>query len=145
MKVIVAFEKNNSSLYSKVIRFWTKSEYSHCELIIDNDWISSGNPAGSGVMVKPLEKLRDNYDYIEVEVHSIYKNKIFNFIRSQENTKYDWLGAFLGGGLDLNIGEKSKWFCSELVVHILRISGTKLFDRPANTYSPQDVYEVIKD
>ena len=66
MHVTLAFYKGKGNLIDKIIRFWTKSKYSHVEIIINDVWVSS-NPK-VGVTVNSLRPLTNKWDYIDVKV-----------------------------------------------------------------------------
>lgn len=61
--VQLAFYKAKGDWVDKVIRWWTSSKYSHCEVVIGDEWFSS-SPRDGGVNAKirlefkkPLEKV----------------------------------------------------------------------------------------
>ncbi len=143
MKVTLAFEKG-TSLIARVIQLVTWSKYSHVEIIIEDNWISSGEPAGVGLKVRPLRKLKNRYEYIEVEVDNRYLQNVYDFIEENKNTSYDYLGSIFGGGFNIDIHYKDKWFCSELVAMILRRFNVSSIDQPASTYSPVDLYRLFR-
>ncbi len=140
---IIAFEKGNS-FSAKVIKYITKSKYSHCELIIDNKWISS-DPKVGGAYVNDLRPLTDKYDYITVYVDGATKRKALGFANNQVGKKYDWCGVLCTHLFKIDRENNDKWFCSELVCTLLQkmenpqVKGAK----PADL-TPQDLYEIFR-
>lgn len=154
MKVILALKhtmgKDNSLMWRKastLIKWWTKSQYYHVEMIVDNKWISS--QTDSGVSVYDLLPLTDtNYDYYELEVPDQVKKKMalfWNFVYSQKDTGYDWKGIYLSQLLFLGNDSVNKWFCSEIVTRLLQILDCESVQtlRP-NRVSPGQLYETLK-
>jgi hypothetical protein len=148
INVKLAFKKvDKKSFLSKMIGLWTKSKYSHVEIIIGNLWVSSVE--FKGVHVKPLLPLKDTWDYVDlgdIEFSVDHYNNIMSWIYSQEDKKYDWVGIFLSQILPLRIQDNNKWFCSEFVVRILQMMGNDLEiqDYQANLVSPGKLAKIYK-
>ena len=51
MKAKIAFYKAKGNIIDKSIRLWTRSKYSHCEIVIGENWYSS-SPRDKGVRAK---------------------------------------------------------------------------------------------
>ena len=95
MQIQLAFYKAPGTLMSKIIRLWTKSKYSHVEMIIGDRWISSDAGHG-GVRILPLRPLNDDWDYVTINVDGRVKRKVLKFIEDNKDAEYDWAGLFLG-------------------------------------------------
>lgn len=120
--VAFKFKKPKESFTNKLICWWTKSKYYHVELILGDKWISS-NPDVGGVTIRPLEPLRDSYEYCKlgkIEITKEQSSKIMKWISSQSDKKYDWVGIFLAQVLPLRFQDDNKWYCSEIVTTILK-------------------------
>ena len=148
MKVILALQhtlQHGSSirnhLETKIVQLWSWSKYFHSEIIIDNNWISSG-PSHGGVYIHKLQPLRKEYDYIEIEVDAKKLESVMKFIESQLGSEYDWTGVFLLG-LNSNAHNESKWFCSEICAEILLRFGVKL-KLASNQYTPNGLRKELK-
>ena len=50
----VAFYKGEGNFFDKLIRWWTKSSYSHCELIFSDGIFFSADPRDGGVRYKNI-------------------------------------------------------------------------------------------
>lgn len=154
MKITLAFKKDlkedadlSVKVVSKLIQWWTKSDYFHIEVIKDDFWISSSVKTGT-TKVK-LENLRENYDYYDLEVPDLTEEqkKIFwQFIEDQKNTGYDWTGIFLSQIFFFDIESKNKWFCSEIATKILQLLYVyKVLDIKENRVSPARLYNILKE
>jgi len=147
MNITLAFKKYDikpsfsDKLLDKAIKSWTKSPYFHCEIIINDDWISSSPEAGS-VYRNKLKELKSNYDYITIEVDGRKNKKVQKFIDSQLGKKYDYFGIFFSQIIDVELDNKNKWFCSEIVAYILKMYGVNLEEK-SNQYSPGKLYKRI--
>lgn len=147
LQVTLAFKKiQEDSFYSRVIGKWTKSNYSHVEIIINKDWISSVE--GKGVHIKPLKPKKDEYDYLDlgtVSVTSEQHSTLYTWLYRQNNKKYDTTGILFSQILPLRLDNRDKWFCSELVTKILQILMFKeVVDFYPHLTSPGDLAKVFK-
>lgn len=149
MHVTLAFYKGKGNLIDKIIRFWTKSKYSHVEIIINDTWVSS-NPK-NGVTINALKPLTNKWDYIDVKVpkNEKYLQTVLKFIELQKGKKYDLIGAIFGAGLNIDFEGKNKWFCSELVTAILLLFREKYIlqclKEDIFNVSPKELYDIYKD
>lgn len=103
-----------------LISMWTKSKFSHVEVIIDNLWISS---TLNGVHIKPLKPLKDEYVYhnLKVSVTEEQYLKNMSWIYSQDKKHYDKTGIILAQLFPFRIDKRDQWFCSEIACKILQI------------------------
>lgn len=145
MKVTLAFEKGSTTIMSRLIRWFTLSEYDHVEVIIEDKWISS-SVFTDGVKIKDLHPLTDRWDYVEVDVDGRKKSKVMKFIKEQENLKYDWCGVFCTLFIKRRRESQDRWFCSEIVTRILQEFGVKGIDHIIpSEMTPRDLYILFKD
>ena len=147
LNLTLAFKKvnKNSTWMAKVISYWTKSEYHHVELIINDSWISSDSD--TGVVVRELKPLKDNWDYIplpSVTLLPLHHNILTKYINNVNGNKYDWKGIILSQTIPLSMNSRNKWFCSELVTKLLQIIVIEeVIDLEPNEVSPKDLYNVF--
>jgi hypothetical protein len=153
MKMIikVAFYKGGGDLFNKIVRWWTKSPYSHVELILPDGvtWISISPFLTSKVAARTKEEWNeDEWDFIELEVTEQQVKIIQEFYEYTKGCKYDWIGMLLSQFLPFHIKRKGKWYCSEWIAYALRISCTidwriiKIYDRA--DLSPAVLYEIVR-
>ena len=149
MEVTLAFYKDGQSNVSKFIRWITRSpHYSHVEIIVGTVWVAA--LIGKGVVARRYipAKHREKYDYIKVDVRETRWHETVEYINGIEKDKmYDYLGALFGSMLHTPfIQDPNKFFCSEVVVNVLKKLGDPLVENlPASTTTPQMIYDLYKE
>lgn len=142
MIVKVAFYKGKGNFFDKLIRWWTKSQYSHCELVIHNLWYSS-SPRNGKVRFEAINPNSSHWDYIDIQVSPEQTANLVAFFQSRIGKKYDWLGIALSQVLPLNIDDPKRWFCSEICTQALIEVGAIVSSKPSNWYSPERLYNKV--
>lgn len=134
-QVGVAFYKGKKRIFNRLVSWWTKGPYSHCELVFCSEFTSSG--AGyfmgsssfqdGGVRFKTINPSPENWDIIWLEAsREVFDNAMGWFVVNH-GKKYDFAGLF-GFILRPITGSKSKYFCSEAVAASLGIKESWRFD-----------------
>jgi hypothetical protein len=150
MIIKVAFYKANGDYINKIVRWWTKSKYSHAELILPDGltWIGISPFKGSVLRAKEKKYYSTlEWDFLELEVTEQQLHVINEFYESTKGCSYDWFGMLLSQCLPFHIKQKEKWYCSEWIAYALRISCVidwrliKIYDRA--DLSPAVLYEII--
>jgi len=150
MNIKVAFYRGHGNTVNRIVRWWTKSPYSHAELIMPDGvtWIGI-SPKGSRLTSRIRETyIPTEWDFIELEVTTEQIAVIKEFFSATENCLYDWTGMILSQFLPFHIKRKGKWYCSEWIAYALRISCVidwrliKIYDRA--DLSPAVLYQIIK-
>lgn len=133
------FYKGKGNLLDKLIRYVTKSKYSHIELSMDNMndkhrcWSSSNRD--KGVRTKVIDTSSGHWDIIDIGPYG--HRAVETWFEDHENLPYDYLGL-LGTIIPINIfSRKDKWFCSECVAKVLDI------DNPWKQ-TPESIYKHFK-
>lgn len=134
MNAKLAFYKGKGNWIDKLIRFWTKSNYSHVEIVFDDMWYSI-SPRDNYIRRKKIDFKEENWDFIEIQINS---SSFEEFFKKTEGMKYDWLGIFLSQVFPLNVDAKNRYFCSEWCSEALGVS-----PKLSNLYSPEDLYKSI--
>ena len=148
-KISIAFFKGGDNLFHKIVRWWTKSPYSHAELIMPTgEWISI-----SPFLAKQVESRTgpeapmSQWDFIEIEVNDKKIESLERFYELTKGQKYDWFGMIASQLLPVHIKGRSRWYCSEWIAYALRISGILKWDRiqiyDQSDLSPQKLYELV--
>ena len=148
-KISIAFFKGGDNLFHKIVRWWTKSPYSHAELIMPTgEWISI-----SPFLAKQVESRTgpdapmSQWDFIEIEVNEKKIESLERFYELTKGQKYDWFGMIASQILPFHIKGRSRWYCSEWIAYALRISGILKWDRiqiyDQSDLSPQKLYELV--
>lgn len=142
----LAFKKvDKKDIGCKLIGMWTKSNYSHVEIIIKDLWISS--TLEGGVHIKPLQPLKDTYDYYDIEVYvtDYQYMRIMEWVYKQNKKSYDRLGIMFSQFIPFRFDSRSKWFCSELVCKILQLFYVQeVMDLYPFLTSPGDLAKIYK-
>ena len=151
MKVKVAFYKGKGSWKNKIIRWWTKSKYSHAELIMPDHftWITI-TPFRNSTVSSRIQTEYDieNWDFLSLEVNEDQVQIINDFFDETEGCRYDWWGMILSQFLPYRIKRTNRWYCSEWIAYALRISGVvdwkiiKIYDQA--DLSPSRLYEIVQ-
>ena len=126
---------SNKTLVSKIVRFFTRSEYSHVDYIFDTGEAYSSLPH-TGVNYNTDSN--DVEVMCEVEVES--KKLVENFLLSQQGKPYD-LTAIFGFIFSRDWQEKDQWFCSELIAAAIQNGSSKpLYNTRLNRITPRDLF-----
>ena len=144
MKITLAFEKEPKefSMVAWLIKKITNSDYFHCEVIINQEWISS--LPSKGVEIKPLKPLKARYDYVNVVVSKKHIFAAKKFIKEQEGKKYDFSGVLWAQFFNISrMQEQNKYFCSELAACILKKFKVEVPNKCAY-YSPEKLFRLVK-
>ena len=150
MIIKVAFYKAKGDWINKIVRWWTKSKYSHAELVMPDGttWIGISPSKGSALRSKEKKHYSElEWDFIDIKVTEEQLQVINEFYESTKDSSYDWVGMLLSQCLPFHIKQKEKWYCSEWIAYALRISCVidwrliKIYDRA--DLSPAVLYQII--
>ena len=162
MKIKIAFFKGDKKRWlHRFIRWWTKSEYSHAELIMPggNEWvgISPFLTSRVGIREKTLstEDQKDNWDYLTFTlnwrepVREYQFRQLNKFIQETLGSKYDWVGLIISNLTPFLVKKRDKWYCSEWIAHALVNARVVMWD-DMNLYdtpemSPGKLYDLLLD
>lgn len=135
----IAFYKGRKRFFNRLVCFWLRGPYSHCELIFDTDadgvseCVSSSFTDG-GVRVKMMKLDPAHWDIVTVpHVTPLMRARALDWLDMHEADGYDVLGL-LGFVWRREKGWQSKWFCSEAVAAMLGYAEPWRFD-PMNLFS----------
>lgn len=110
----LAFYKGRTRLFDRLVQWWTRSPYSHCELvfgILPNGQAecATSSKMDGGIRIKLMELNPGRWDLVDIPW-------------ADEGAARDWFQLHLGEGYDVQgllgfiapiSGRGSKWFCSE--------------------------------
>jgi hypothetical protein len=129
----LALYKGNGGYFNRLIRYWTKSEYSHAELIINGAWYSSSHTDG-GVRAKRFDPKPESWTFIELPHDEAYALWIYS---RALGCGYDWTGIIGSQVLPFNVHWPRHYFCSELVAEMLGL-------KTPQGYSPGGLHKEYK-
>ena len=139
----VAFKKNITSVFGRLITLWTKGKYCHTELVFsDGRWFSSDeSDKGSRFLVGP--KTGCEYDYLDVPITPEDEARILKFCESENGLPYDKKGiGFSFLPIPLGYQSENAWFCSEICTAALQIAQYCSGYTPARVH-PNKLYKIL--
>jgi len=136
--VRVAFYKGKGRFFDKLIKWWTKSDYSHVELLLGSEMFSASSYSN---LVRWTFHNRDEskWDYYDVPTERPLTKEL---VKSLVGHKYDWLGIMFSIVVPLGLHSSNKYFCSEICSDVLYTLGADIEGIP-NKMSPNDLAEEI--
>lgn len=142
MTVEAIFYKGPEDILGKLIRLWTRSSYSHCELHFGDGNCWSAWPGQGTRWTKRY--LRDqDWDRIPISGIENLEVKLRRWCDSENGCKYDWRGIFFSQVFPWGWHSNHRWFCSEAcsagLVHIGLLPGIKPWQ-----LSPRKFAEVLR-
>lgn len=132
--VKLAFYKGEGNWVDKIIRWWTKSQYSHVEVVVGDMWYSS-SPRDGGVRSMRMEDYNaEHWDIIGYP--GVSASDVFDLFRKTKGSKYDFIGILFSQVLPIGLHSSTKWYCSEWAAE-LKYNNTNI--------SPQELYELVSN
>jgi hypothetical protein len=144
--VYLAFYKGKGDFKDYLIRLFTRSRWSHCEVAYlpkngsySSSTISSSPRDGGLRIVSHQDLSEDNWHLVEVP-WSTLRDVIdhYSVLKRGVRRKYDWVAIFLTHFLRLNIHSETNLTCSEACSLLLGLRG-------GFRWSPQDLYLIVSD
>ncbi|WP_278412696.1 hypothetical protein [Stutzerimonas kunmingensis] len=133
--IYLALYKGRGTLFNRLIRLWTRSIYSHCEIVMpDGRWLSASAMDG-GVRAKRIVLDLEHWDLIPLPWAD--RRQIFHVFCLNQGRGYDFLGLFGSQLLPVALHSRRRWFCSEFCAAALG------FPMPQR-YSPAQLGEVVQ-
>ena len=152
MEIRIAFYKGQGNFLNKIVRWWTKSIYSHAELVLPDriTWLGISPFLKSKVASRKKFIIEySDWDFVTLQVTQEQVDIIMEFFEDTENHRYDWVGMLLSQFLPCKIKHRARWYCSDWIAYALRISCVfdwriiKIYDR--SDLSPAALYDLIMD
>lgn len=141
--MVKVFFSDSDKLFSKLIKYFTWSEFSHVGLINDATGTVIDSRYGlGGVSEYDITKLYTDYPKLIVVELPFDGEGAFEMAKTQLGKKYD-LGAIFGMTGRRDWQTEDSWFCSELVAWACAEAGKKLIRKKANRVTPQDLWEIL--
>lgn len=125
----VAFYKGRTRFFNRLVCWWLRGPYSHCELVLHTDATgisecASASYMDGGVRTKRMALNPAHWDFIDVLASEAQAR---SWLAYYEEDRYDILGL-LGFVWRRQPGEQDKWFCSEAVAAMLGYHDAWRFD-----------------
>jgi hypothetical protein len=125
-KIRIAFFKGDKhEWHHRFIRWWTKSPYSHAEIILDGEtWVSISPFLYTRVAARVRTHVDESdWDFLTFRVTAEELRALKNFISETTGDGYDWIGMILSQILPIIIKGKGRWYCSQWIAHALGWAG----------------------
>lgn len=123
---IAFFKGGRKEWHHKFIRWWTRSKYSHAELVLPDGetWVSISPFIYSqvGARIKTSYE-EDEWDFIIFEISEKQLISLKDFISETSGDGYDWPGMLMSQILPFIIKSRQKWYCSSWIAHALSHAG----------------------
>jgi hypothetical protein len=120
MLKLAFYRASNDKWKSRLIDLVTgRHGYSHVELVFGDGFSFSSSDRDGGVRFKKITFKAERWVIIDYPVDAWLARVIRLRAEKLVGAKYDWLGIFLHGLLPLGIHSKSKWWCDEVINHVL--------------------------
>lgn len=138
--MLIHFVRDNS-LVSRVIRFFTLSEFSHVAIQISSDiWEAT---MMEGVTRTTLAEFRDKYPVTVTRKIWVDTACATGFLNRQVRKKYDWGGLF-GFIAQRDWQNQQAWFCSELAAGVIKHCGNSARKLRVDRVTPRDLFNLIE-
>jgi len=125
VNVCIALYKGKGAWHNAIVRRWTKSIYSHAELILPDNTAITIYPFDlegikrSEFSLPPEEE--DEWDLFCLPVTPLQLTAIERFYKQTEGQGYDWIGMICSQILPFHIKREKRWYCSEWIAYALRL------------------------
>lgn len=139
----VAFYKSNYKWWSVLIKWWTKSKYSHCEFYV-GDCSLVGISTEQRVRKKIQQLNPKKWDLVELNTKDFTTDDIEQFFKLTQGAKYDWKGIILSQIFARKQDNENKYTCSEWVIECLDRKLNLIYPKNYISITPQDVYNILE-
>ena len=132
--VQLALYKGKGLIGNALIRWWTRSPYSHCELVVDGVAYSS-SLMDKGVRAKRIDFKSEHWDMVELP--EPVRQQALDYFTATRGQRYSWLDLIRSQIFNRNANEDGAAFCSEWCASALGLPN------PA-TYSPRTLGDLVR-
>jgi hypothetical protein len=147
---VAFFKGDKHEWHHRFIRWWTKSPYSHAEIVLDDGetWVSISPFLFTRVAARVRTHVPDDeWDYISFRITPEELRALKDFISETTGDGYDWTGMLLSQILPFIVKGKGKWYCSSWIAHALGHAGIvkwkKLGIYELPDLHPGRLYEIL--
>jgi hypothetical protein len=127
----------------KLIGWYTKGPYCHCEIYFPTQNVCISSSARDGGTRKKPINFSSHWDKVVLE--NIDEEKTFNHASQLLGHRYDWVGIIFSQIIDIGYQEPDDYFCSEFVSEVLQDAcGLNLCTQP-NRISPNKLYKILQN
>lgn len=117
-----------NNLISPIIEWFSSGDYSHVDAVLPDETLLGSRSTKAGALKSGVQIRPKNYQkfkrvmIIEIDCTEYQANIFYQFLKDQIGKPYDKeaIFAFI---FNRNWNDKSKWFCSELIMAALEEAG----------------------
>lgn len=135
MTVRLALYKAKGEIGNALIRWWTRSPYSHCELLLEDGYAYSSSIRDGGVRRKIIDLDSGHWDVIDIPWAD--NKKIYNYYLLSMHDKYGWLDLLHSQVFNTALDQPRAAFCSEWCAAALGLPSPTL-------YSPATLDKLVR-
>lgn len=121
--VKLAFYKAKGTWLDCLVRRWTRSQYSHVEIVFSDGIWFSASPRENEVRFKWIVPKPGHWDFVDICLFPTEEELLREYCEEQDGKRYDWIGIFLSQIIPLGVHNSRWWFCSEVVSAALQFIG----------------------
>ena len=125
MSVALALYKGKGELANSLIRWKSKSIYSHCELVVDG-WMYSSTVRDGGVRCKLAYLPEDHWDIIQINWTN--GEEILSYYSETKDNPYGWRDLIQSQIFNRPTADDRGDFCSEWCAKALGIPDAQHYD-----------------
>lgn len=113
----IALYRGKKRLFNRLVAWWTRSAYSHCEIVFADDpnsglhYCASASHLDGGVRFKWLDLHPDTWDIVDVQGD---EGVAYAWFLAHQGRSYDFKGI-VGCVLRCIPASADKWFCSSAI------------------------------
>lgn len=130
----LALYKGKGCIGNYLIRKWTSSKYSHCEIVI-GDLCYSSSLMDCGVRAKKIDLKEENWDFIALPEYLI--PSVLYYYEKTKDYSYSWLDLIRSQIFNKVQDQEYSSFCSEWCAAALGIPNPTI-------YNPRTLGELAK-
>ena len=123
-QTFLALYKGKGTICNAIVRWWTGSIYSHCEIVVNGICYSSSRMDG-GVRCKKIDLNSGRWDVLKIEAD--VKDRVIAVYEVTKGNKYNWFGIFGAQVINRRYRKQNKFFCSEWCAHALGLPYPQTF------------------
>lgn len=139
-KIYIVFYKDNFKWWSRLIKWWTNSKYSHCEIYTNGQLIGISTEQNVRIKEQPLNA--NKWDIFELK--NIKSKDVMKFFNKTKGKKYDWKGILLSQIFNFKRDNREKYTCSEWCTELIDSKLDIIIPKRYISITPQDLYEILK-
>lgn len=134
--IIIQFSATRGPL-SRLIRFFTWSEFSHVDVVLSSDFLLGAQWDGVKVRPPDYQAFSKTVRYT-ITLNAEVEQEVMAFLYAQLGKPYDKVAIF-SFPFRKDWQDDGKWFCSELVAAAFAQAGVPLVHEAKNRITPRDL------